>query len=229
MTERHFIREARVTPSAESARLVRFRLEPVELTVHAAVTRTGTGSAGVRWHVLALGGERSRQVASAQTLVLRLSPVVLGPGGKPLATDEQLVSDVDDAASDAWSPGADLDDPVGDAGSRWWMTVAGPGPGFALLGCALVDTSVVGQVGISASSAGLGRGHCSCDLHQAAARFRTRAGPPSITSRAIQSEQSALLTPSGGRRQLSHRHKTPAHSDEQSPEPCMPPSQPRDD
>jgi Trypsin-co-occurring domain 2 len=83
---------------AGKGRPVRFRLEPVELTVQAVVTRTRTGSAGVRWHVLTAGGERSRQTASTQTLVLRLSPVIVGPGGEPLSADEQLVSDVDDDA-----------------------------------------------------------------------------------------------------------------------------------
>jgi Trypsin-co-occurring domain 2 len=82
---------------AGQGRRVRFRLEPVELTVQAALTRAGTGSAGVRWHVLTLGGERSRQAASTQTLVLRLSPVVYEPGGQALAEGEQLVHDVDDS------------------------------------------------------------------------------------------------------------------------------------
>jgi len=72
---------------------VRFRVEPVELTVHVGVTRTGTGSAGVRWHVLTLGGERSRQAEATQTLKVRLAPVFFDEGGREMASGEQLVTD----------------------------------------------------------------------------------------------------------------------------------------
>jgi hypothetical protein len=51
---------------------VRFRLDPVELTLQAGVTRTGTGSAGIRWHLLSLGGERTRESEAVQILKLRL-------------------------------------------------------------------------------------------------------------------------------------------------------------
>jgi hypothetical protein len=81
---------------------VRFRVEPVELTVQVGVTRTGKGQAGVKWHILALGGEKSRATSSAQTLRLRLAPVLYGENGKPLAEDEQLISGRDE-------PPADLD------------------------------------------------------------------------------------------------------------------------
>lgn len=72
---------------------VRFRVEPVELTVQVGVTRVGKGSAGIKWHVLSLGGERSKEAASTQTLVLRLAPVLFDDAGRPLAETEQLISD----------------------------------------------------------------------------------------------------------------------------------------
>jgi hypothetical protein len=74
---------------------VRFKAEPVELTVQVGVTRTGKGQAGVKWHILALGGEKSREATSSQTLRLRLAPVLYGGDGKRLADDEQLISDRD--------------------------------------------------------------------------------------------------------------------------------------
>lgn len=79
-------------------RRVRFKLEPVELTVQAGVTRAGKGAAGVRWHVLALGGERSREAVSTQTLHLRFAPVLSDEHGETLPDDEQLVSDRADEA-----------------------------------------------------------------------------------------------------------------------------------
>ncbi len=81
---------------------VRFMVEPVELTVQVGVTRTGKGQAGVKWHILALGGERSREATSSQTLRLRLAPVLYGDDGKRLNHDEQLISGTD-------KPPADLD------------------------------------------------------------------------------------------------------------------------
>jgi len=76
-------------------RRVRFRLEPVELTLQAGVTRAGKGAAGIRWHVLSMGGERSRETATTQTLKLRLAPVLFDAQGNVLAEAEQLVSDED--------------------------------------------------------------------------------------------------------------------------------------
>ena len=76
-------------------RQVRFRVEPVELTVQVGVTRTGTGFAGVKWHVLTLGGQRSRDVAATQTLKLRLTPVLFDGHGDELPKEEQFISDRD--------------------------------------------------------------------------------------------------------------------------------------
>jgi Trypsin-co-occurring domain 2 len=84
---------------------VRFKVEPVELTVQVGVTRTGKGSAGVKWHILALGGERSREATTTQILRLRLAPVLYDDKGERLSRDEQLISDLDDVP-------VDLDDGV---------------------------------------------------------------------------------------------------------------------
>jgi hypothetical protein len=75
---------------------VRFKVEPVELTVQVGVTRAGKGAAGVRWHVISLGGELSRESVSTQTLTLRLAPVLFDEQGNVLAETEQLISDRED-------------------------------------------------------------------------------------------------------------------------------------
>jgi len=84
-------------------RRVLVKLEPVELTVQAGVTRTGKGAAGIKWHVLSLGGERSREAATTQTLKLRLTPVLLDAEGNVLAEAEQLISDQDSQAGEGTS------------------------------------------------------------------------------------------------------------------------------
>jgi hypothetical protein len=76
---------------------VRFRVEPVELTVQVGVTRESAGSAGIKWHILTLGGSRRRETATTQTLKLRLQPVLFDESGKALAKKDQLVSDQDDS------------------------------------------------------------------------------------------------------------------------------------
>jgi hypothetical protein len=75
---------------------VRFRIEPVELTMQVGVTRESAGSAGIKWHILTLGGSRKHETAATQTLKLRLQPVLFDESGKPLAGQEQFVSDQDD-------------------------------------------------------------------------------------------------------------------------------------
>jgi hypothetical protein len=72
---------------------VRFRVEPVELTVQVGVTRTGKGAAGVKWHILTMGGERSHQLESLQTLKIRLAPFLFDDTGRELTAAEQLVID----------------------------------------------------------------------------------------------------------------------------------------
>ncbi|MEU6070783.1 trypco2 family protein [Streptomyces sp. NPDC047082] len=80
-------------------RSIRFKPEPVELTVQVGVTRLGKGSAGIHWQVLTLGGERSRESSSVQTLRLQLTPVLHDPQGDRLDDGEQLISDVEDLDS----------------------------------------------------------------------------------------------------------------------------------
>lgn len=74
-------------------RRVRFKVEPVELTMQVGLTRVGKGAAGIRWHVLTLGGERSREAVNTQTLRLRLAPMLFDEQGNVLADAEQLISD----------------------------------------------------------------------------------------------------------------------------------------
>lgn len=81
-------------------RRIRFRVEPVELTVQVGVTKTGKGSAGVKWHVLALGGERSKEEATTQILKLRLTPVLFDEQGNQMPEGEQFISDRDDERDD---------------------------------------------------------------------------------------------------------------------------------
>jgi hypothetical protein len=94
------LRDALVAASWDGQqRRVRFKVDPVELTMQVGVTRVGKGSAGIRWHVLALGGERSREAVSTQTLKLRLAPVLFDENGRVLPEAEQLISDRDDLSS----------------------------------------------------------------------------------------------------------------------------------
>jgi hypothetical protein len=71
---------------------VRFKVEPVELTVQVGVTKTGTGEAGVKWHILTIGGSKSKETSATQTLRLRLAPVFYDGDGKRLRREDQLVS-----------------------------------------------------------------------------------------------------------------------------------------
>ena len=78
---------------------IRFRVEPVELTIQAGVTRTGKGSAGLKWYIFTLGGERSREMTATQTLKLRLAPVLYDEHGQQLRDEDQLVSGRDEESS----------------------------------------------------------------------------------------------------------------------------------
>ncbi len=81
-------------------RRVRFKVEPVELTVQVGLKQTGKGSAGVRWYILAMGGERSREVATMQTLKLRLTPFLFDDQGNVLPAGEQFICDDDGQDAD---------------------------------------------------------------------------------------------------------------------------------
>jgi len=70
---------------------VRFEVEPVELTVQVGVTKKGSGQAGVKWHILTLGGERSRERATTQSLHLKLTPVFYDEQGERLPDSDQLI------------------------------------------------------------------------------------------------------------------------------------------
>jgi Trypsin-co-occurring domain 2 len=74
---------------------IRFKVEPVELTVEAGVTKKGTGQAGVKWHILTLGGERSRENSTTQKLNLKLTPVFYDSQGRRLPDGDQLISGQD--------------------------------------------------------------------------------------------------------------------------------------
>lgn len=66
---------------------MRFRLEPLELTVQAVVTKQADGKIG--WSILGAGGKYESAVT--QTLTLRLSPVWHGPDGA--VVDDVTIAD----------------------------------------------------------------------------------------------------------------------------------------
>jgi Trypsin-co-occurring domain 2 len=66
---------------------LRFRPSPVELTLQAAVTSDAQAEFGVRWWLIELGGELSRQSAVTQTVKLTLDPVLYDEHGKPVPGD----------------------------------------------------------------------------------------------------------------------------------------------
>lgn len=101
---------ARAFWDGENSR-IRFRLEPIELTVQVGVARSGKGSAGIRWHVLSLGGERSVQASATQTLTLRLTPVLFDEVGKPLPDGDQLIDDPEPAPRQTQHSGVPAGEP----------------------------------------------------------------------------------------------------------------------
>jgi hypothetical protein len=66
---------------------MQFRVDPIELTVQAAVTKEANGKIG--WSVLSLGG--SYKSADTQTLTLRLTPLWKTADGTP-TTDFSIAS-----------------------------------------------------------------------------------------------------------------------------------------
>lgn len=71
---------------------IKFHIDHVDLTMQVSVTRTVKGAGGIKWHVLSLSGERSREQEGVQTLSLRLTPVVLDEKGARLPNDAQFIS-----------------------------------------------------------------------------------------------------------------------------------------
>jgi Trypsin-co-occurring domain 2 len=82
---------------------VRFKPSPVELTLQVAVTWEGKGTGGVRWWLIELGGEVSRQSAVTQTVKVTLEPKIFDQAtGRPL---EFLIDASEEAASRERSTG----------------------------------------------------------------------------------------------------------------------------
>jgi Trypsin-co-occurring domain 2 len=93
-------------------RSVRFKPAPVELSLQVGVTSAGKGSAGVKWWLIELGGEISRQSAVVQTVKVTLEPRMFDEStGEPL---EFLIDapDEPDGPGNA-GPGEDLLDADG--------------------------------------------------------------------------------------------------------------------
>jgi len=90
-------------------RSVRFKPSPVELTLQVAVTSAGKGSAGVKWWLIELGGEVSRQSAVTQTVKVTLEPRMFDENGQPL----EFLIDASDASpsSESGSSEVSLDAP----------------------------------------------------------------------------------------------------------------------
>jgi Trypsin-co-occurring domain 2 len=88
----------RAWTDADGKRL-RFKVAPVELTVQAAVTWNGKGSAGVKWWLLELGGEVSHSRAVTQTVKLVLEPVTWDEEGRTMSVfvDAEALGDAQDA------------------------------------------------------------------------------------------------------------------------------------
>ena len=89
-------------------RSVRFKPSPVELTLQVAVTSAGKGSAGVRWWLIELGGEVSRESAVTQTVRVTLDPVMFGADGQPL---EFLIDAADEPSGSGGDGEVALDGP----------------------------------------------------------------------------------------------------------------------
>jgi hypothetical protein len=75
---------------------LRFKPSPVELTLQVAVTSAGKGRAGVRWWLIELGGELSRQSVVTQTVKVTLEPKMFDEKGEPL---EFLIDASDEGSS----------------------------------------------------------------------------------------------------------------------------------
>ena len=87
---------------------VRFKPSPVELTLQVAVTSAGKGNAGVRWWLIELGGEISRQSVVTQTIRVTLEPrMFVDQDEHPL----ELLIDARDEAATADSGEVPLDAP----------------------------------------------------------------------------------------------------------------------
>jgi hypothetical protein len=89
-------------------RSVRFKPSPVELTLQVAVTSAGKGNAGVRWWLIELGGEVSRESMATQIVKVTLEPMMFDERGEPL---EFLIDAADRPATSAGDDEVVLDGP----------------------------------------------------------------------------------------------------------------------
>jgi Trypsin-co-occurring domain 2 len=83
----------RAWSSSQQQRL-RFKPAPVELTMQAAVTSSGTGWAGIRWWLVELGGEVSRESVMTQTLAAAARPVAIRHHNRAAVTDRDFKANV---------------------------------------------------------------------------------------------------------------------------------------
>ena len=74
-------------------RTLRFKPQPIEVTLQVAVTVERTGHAGVKWWLIDAGGELSREKMATQTVKLTLEPVLFGAKGDQV----ELLVDTADA------------------------------------------------------------------------------------------------------------------------------------
>jgi hypothetical protein len=65
-------------------RFLRFKPAPIELTLQVAVTSAGKGTAGVKWWLIELGGEISRESVVTQTVKLTLEPKLFDEQGQEM-------------------------------------------------------------------------------------------------------------------------------------------------
>ncbi len=79
---------------------VRFKPAPIELTLEVGVTSGASASAGVRWWVVELGGDLSRESTATQTIKLTLDPILFDNDGQPV----ELFIDAEEPAAPGHEP-----------------------------------------------------------------------------------------------------------------------------
>jgi Trypsin-co-occurring domain 2 len=91
-------RELSLAQAAGQGQPVQFRTGPVELEFEVAVTRTGSGQAGVQLWVLTLGGKGELGHATSQRIKITLQPV------SPETGEDAQVADARQAEEPAGPP-----------------------------------------------------------------------------------------------------------------------------
>lgn len=74
--------EIETAMQAAAGHELQFRLGPVELEFHVALTDAGGGEAGIRFWLVTLGAKASREREQVQTVRLTLTPHVAGRPGE---------------------------------------------------------------------------------------------------------------------------------------------------